>query len=170
MSAMLDDADAEALVCDSLDECAPLFKEALEAALAECNDNGLDAYAYETVRSEELQALYYARGRTQIPPEYTVTNAPSAMYGWHFYGLAADVISKSKRWSVSRDWRKKVNAIMRKHGLDCGSDWPHPDEPHVQWGKCKKSPGLLSRTLYREGAKQSRELGLRAVWEATGAI
>ncbi len=31
-------------------------------------------------RSDELQRLYYARGRTIIPPHYTVTNAQSAQY------------------------------------------------------------------------------------------
>ena len=69
---------AESLVQRGFDGLAPKFREALEAALEECNDQGLDAYAYETLRSDELQELYYARGRTDIDGEFplghTVTN------------------------------------------------------------------------------------------------
>lgn len=158
---------AESLVQRSFDGLAPRFRASLEAAIRECNQSGLDAYAYETLRSDELQELYYARGRTDIDGEFplgeTVTNARSAKYSWHFYGLAADIISKSKQWKVSDEWRRSVNAIMRKHGLACGADWPHPDEPHVYWKKCKRSPSDEARRLYAEG-------GLHAVWEAVGAL
>jgi hypothetical protein len=157
---------AESLVQRSFDGLAPKFREALEAALAECNAQGLDAYAYETLRSDELQALYYARGRTDIDGEFgpgeTVTNAQSAQYGWHFFGLAADVISRSKQWKVTDAWRRQVNIIMRKHGLACGSDWPHPDEPHVYWAKCRRTPSDEARRLYAQG-------GLAKVWAAVGA-
>jgi len=47
---------------------APRFREAVEAALAECHANGLDARIWEGYRSNALQAVYYARGRTVIPP------------------------------------------------------------------------------------------------------
>ena len=157
---------AESLVQRGFDGLAPKFREALEAALEECNANGLDAYAYETLRSDELQELYYARGRTDIDGEFplghTVTNAKSAQYGWHFFGLAADIISKSKGWNVSDSWRRQVNIIMRKHGLACGADWPHPDFPHVQWAKCRRSPSDEARRLYAQG-------GLPEVWAAVGA-
>jgi peptidoglycan L-alanyl-D-glutamate endopeptidase CwlK len=162
MSAGLDDATIEHMVESSLDVLAPKFRDALTAALKECNDAGLDAYAYETHRSDELQNIYWQRGRTVIPPNYTVTNVKSAQYGWHFFGLAADIISRSKRWDVSDDWRQKVCAIMRSHGLACGADWPHPDLPHVQWGKCKRSPSNEARSLFLYG-------GIQAVWGAVGA-
>jgi hypothetical protein len=162
MSAGLDHPTAESLVVNSLDGVAPKFRDALEAALADCDAEGLDAIVYESLRSDELQRLYYARGRTEIPPHYTVTNAKTAQFGWHFFGLAADVISESNRWNVTDEWREQVNTIMREHGLDCGADWPHPDMPHVQWGKCKRSPSDEARRLYAQG-------GLQAVWEAVGA-
>lgn len=164
MSAGGDHLTPEEMVQRSFDPLAPKFRASLVAALKECNDNGLDAYAYETLRSDELQKLYWVRGR---PPteEYPrpVTNARSAQYGWHFFGLAADIISVSKRWSVSDEWRKNVCAIMRKHGLDCGADWPHPDLPHVQWGRCKRSPSNEARALYAQG-------GNALVWQAVNAI
>lgn len=163
MSAGLDHPTAESLVVSSFDGLAPLFRASLTAALAECNAAELDAIAYETLRSDELQRMYYARGRTEIPPHYTVTNARTAKFGWHFFGLGADIISRSRRWNVTDEWRKSVNAIMRSHGLKCGADWPHPDMPHVQWGKCRRSPSNEARALYAQG-------GLAAVWRAVGAV
>lgn len=163
MSAGLDHPTAESLVISSFDGLAPLFGAELTAALAECNAADLDAIVYETLRSDELQQMYYARGRTEVPPHYTVTNARTAQYGWHFFGLGADIISASKRWSVTAEWRESVNAIMRKHGLSCGADWPHPDLPHVQWGRCRRTPSAEARALYAQG-------GNAAVWAAVGAV
>jgi hypothetical protein len=154
---------AESLVVDSLDGVAPLFADAIMAALAECNAQGYDAISYETLRSDELQQMYYARGRTVVPPSYTVTNVRSAQYGWHFFGLGDDIISASMRWDVTQEWRDAVNVIMRSHGLSCGADWPSfPDLPHVQWGGCRRSPSNEARALYAQG-------GLEAVWNAVGA-
>ena len=48
---------------------APNFRAAVDAAIAECNNetNKLDAMVYETYRSNELQVVYFARGRTVRP-------------------------------------------------------------------------------------------------------
>lgn len=163
MSAGGDHPSAESLVVRSFDALAPKFRSALTLALKECNDQGYDAFAYETTRSDELQQMYWARGRppTDEYPE-PVTNARSAQYGWHFFGLASDIISQSHRWTVTPAWRSAVNDVMRKHGLDCGADWPHPDLPHVQWGTLKRSPSDEARRLYAEG-------GNALVWRAVGA-
>lgn len=163
MSAGLDDRNAEQLVVSSLAGLAPLFREAVETSIAECSDEGLDAVVYESLRSDELQRIYYARGRTVIPPDETVTNAPTAQYGWHFFGLAVDVISASKRWDVSDDWRRTVSSIFKSHGCQAGADWPHPDLPHYQWGKCRRSPSNEARALYAQG-------GNALVWQAVGAV
>jgi hypothetical protein len=163
MSAGIDHANTDALVCSSLDGLPPKMRAAVKAALEECNDERLDAVVYESHRSDELQAIYYQRGRTVKPPDYTVTNVASAQYGWHFYWLAVDVISASRRWSVTADWRRRVTAIFKKHGLSAGAEWPHPDDPHYQWGKCRRSPSEESRRLYAEG-------GLEAVWLEVGAL
>lgn len=170
MSAGLDHIDTDALVCSSLDGMPPAMRAAVEAALRECNDERLDAVVYESHRSEELQAIYWSRGRKQkadgtweiVDPDAVVTRADSAQHGWHFFWLAVDVISASKRWSVSPEWRSRVTAIFKKHGLDAGADWPHPDEPHYQWGECRQSPSDRARKLYAEG-------GVEAVWRAVGA-
>ena len=145
-----------------LAKLAPRFRAAVEAAIAECNAFGLDAYVYEGYRSEETQRAYYARGRTVIPPERPVTNAASALYGWHGYGLAVDVISRSKLWSETPEWFAHVAAIFKRHGCKWGGDWKMRDLPHHQWGRCKPSPSDRARELWLEG-------GNRRVWEEVGA-
>lgn len=164
MSGSLDANDgAEELVCCDLTVLAPKMQARVEAALKACKTANLDAYVYETLRSAELQELYYARGRTTIPPYRRVTNAQSNLYSWHGYGLAVDVISKSKRWSPSKDWWYMVAVIFKDEGLDWGGDWEDVDLPHFQFGSLRKTPSDLARKLYRQG-------GMEAVWREVGAI
>jgi peptidoglycan L-alanyl-D-glutamate endopeptidase CwlK len=143
---------------------APAFARAVEAAIAECNDpaNKLDAMVYETYRSKELQAIYYQRGRSVRPPSKTVTNAQSNMYSWHGYGLAVDVIHRTKHWDMPESWFDRVAVVFKRHGCKWGGDWKQRDLPHFQWGLCKASPSDRARELMRSG-------GVLAVWEAVGA-
>jgi D-alanyl-D-alanine carboxypeptidase len=141
---------------------APKFRVAVDRAIRAANDKGLDAIVYETYRSQQLQEAYYARGRTQVPPVATVTNARSNLYSWHGYGLAVDVISKSKQWDVGADWFASVAECFRVEGCRWGGEWKMKDLPHFQWGPCKPSPSDMARQLYASG-------GLEAVWDAVGA-
>lgn len=149
-------------VQNSLDLLAPKFKEAILAGLIECRKNKIDAYVYESLRSEELAKLYYARGRTIIPPSHTVTNAPNQLYSWHGYGLAVDIISRSKGWNQPRTWFEDMAACFINRGCSWGGDWHFEDLPHIQWGKCKPSPSDLARTIIAAH-------GMNAVWIACGA-
>jgi peptidoglycan LD-endopeptidase CwlK len=163
-------ASVESMVVRSLENCAPYFTDAVIAALAECDVQGYDAYVYESIRSEALQALYWSRGRRQrddgsweiVDPNAVVTNAKSALYSWHIYGLAVDVISLANDWKVSAEWRQGVTDIFKARGLKAGADWPHPDTPHYQWASCKRSPSDRARELYATG-------GLPLVWQIVGA-
>jgi hypothetical protein len=165
MSAQLDFNDgAEAFVQNSLDLLAPKMQERVTAALWECNNvAGLGVVVYESVRDDHLQQMYYARGRTTVPPHHTVTNAKTAMGGWHFYGLAVDVIHEKRRWNNPESWWLKVSAIFKAHGLDWGGDWTVVDLPHFQFAGLRKSPSPRARELYAAG-------GNKAVWKAVGAI
>src|SRR4029453_1991426 len=80
--------DQAATVSRDLNLLAPAVRAAGEAAIAECQARGLDAYVYEAYRSPELQAIYYARGRTVVPPTRPVTYAATNLQSWHGYGLA----------------------------------------------------------------------------------
>ena len=141
---------------------APKFRVAVERAIRAANAKGFDAIVYETYRSQQLQEAYFARGRTQVPPVATVTNARSNLYSWHGYGLAVDVISQDKGWDVSADWYASVAECFRAEGCRWGGEWKMKDLPHFQWGPCKPSPSDQARQLYATG-------GLQAVWDAVGA-
>jgi len=146
---------------------APQCRVAVEAALAECNAQGVDVIVYEAGRTDALQQVYFARGASK---------AQSVLYSWHGYLLAADTISKARGWDVwptrasdgsltggDPTWYTVVVATFKKYGLDWGGDWEHfPDMPHFQWGKCKPSPSDEARELFASG-------GVEAVWQAVGA-
>jgi peptidoglycan L-alanyl-D-glutamate endopeptidase CwlK len=157
-------SNAKLKVSDDLGLLAPLFADAVRAALDECEHIELDAMVYEAYRSQELQALYYARGRTVRPPEKPVTNAPTNRYSWHGYGLAVDVVHRTRFWEPTEGlvWFAKVAAVFKKHGCSWGGDWKSPDPPHFQWGPCKPSPSDAARALLDTQ-------GIVAVWRAVGA-
>jgi peptidoglycan LD-endopeptidase CwlK len=149
-------------VSRALELLAPKFREAVGNALADCEARGLDAYVYEAYRSPELQAVYYARGRTIIPPTRPVTNASSNLYSWHGYCLAVDVIHRTHHWDAGEQWFADVAEIFRKFNCAWGGRWKMRDLPHFQWRLCKPSPSDAARQLIR-----SR--GLEAVWEVVQA-
>ena len=155
--------DAALLPNHDLTVLAPKFRVAVDRAIKACNERGLDAVVYEAYRSLQLQEAYYSRGRTQVPPASTVTNARSNLYSWHGYGLAVDVISRAHEWSVDAEWYGKVAECFRAEGCRWGGEWKMKDLPHFQWGPCKPSPSDRARQLYSSG-------GMMAVWEAVGAI
>lgn len=140
---------------------APVMAARTGEALNRCHRKGFDAIVYETRRSAELQAYYYAQGRTR--PGIIVTNVSNPLYGWHYYGLAIDVISKKHQWSYPPGWLEGVSQIFEDCGLDWGGRWRRPDLPHYQFKGLKSSPSDRARELLREG-------GLEAVWRAVGAI
>jgi peptidoglycan L-alanyl-D-glutamate endopeptidase CwlK len=148
---------------NDLDCLAPKFRERLEAALEECNARGFDTIHFETCRSDELARLYFAHGASK---------SPDALHTWHHYGLAADIISKSREWDVypGQDgtggdvtWYKPVEDIFKAHGMDWGGDWKSfRDWPHWQFGGISASPHDAPTIL--------AEHGLQAVWQAVNAI
>ena len=170
----------EPMVDRDLHKLAPLFDEAVEKSLAEANADGYDAIVYEAGRSHELAQLYYARGRTIIPPHGTVTNAPDETYSWHGFLLAVDVISRKYEWfnnaAAKRDypdpkerakaasaWFAAVAGYFKRNGCKWGGDWKSKDEPHQQWGRCKASPSNEARRILATE-------GVVGVWRACKAI
>ena len=150
-------ADPQLSVSRDLGLLAPKFRQAVESAIAECRAQDCDAYVYEAYRSNALQQIYYARGRSVIPPLRPVTNAASNLHSWHGYGLAVDVISASRGWNQPESWFKKVAGIFYQFDCKWGGDWTKPDLPHFQWGLCKPSPSDQARALLQSG-------GMESVW------
>src|SRR4029453_4624924 len=114
---------------------APVFRAAVERAIADCQARQLDAYVSQGVRSPGLQALYYARGRTIVPPTKPVTNAPTNLQSWHGYGLAVDVISKSKGWDQPEEWFTRVAESFAKFGCRWGGGGKQRALPHFPGGR-----------------------------------
>jgi D-alanyl-D-alanine carboxypeptidase-like protein len=141
---------------------APRFRAAVDAAIAECRANGLNAVVFETFRSNELQAIYFTRGRTVRPPERPVTNASDNRFSWHGYGLAVDVIHRQLAWGADDAWFASVAEIFRRYDCKWGGDWVQRDLPHFQWASCKPSPSDQARLLL--GTR-----GVQAVWDVVGA-
>ncbi len=148
---------------------APRFREAVAAALAECQHapTKLDAVVYEGLRSTERQAWLYAEGRTR--PGKIVTNARTSLTSWHGYGLAVDVVHRTGYWApfgsdkkANEQWFQSVAEIFKHHGCQWGGDWTKPDTPHMQWGRCTASPTAGAMALM---AHQ----GVAAVWQSLGA-
>jgi len=155
-------ASSGATVVRSLDVLAPLFRGRVEAILADCATQGLDAMVYESYRSLELAQLYYTRGR---PPsaEYPrpVTNAKDNLHSWHGYGLAVDMISRAKEWGAGDAWFTQLGAIAKAHSCTWGGDWHMRDLPHVQMGVILASPTEEDRALIVAS-------GMEAVWAKYG--
>lgn len=151
-----------------LELCAPLFAAAVRNAIADCNAAGWDARVFEALRSDELQQFYFANG---------TSNAQHVWKSWHGYGLAVDVVSRQHGWdlwgrSIPTAWQVATVQIFKKHGLAWGGDWlggvgaSHAvDWDHFQWGRCKKSPSIISVELYQASA-----IGYQKVWPIVEAI
>src|ERR1035437_5224520 len=84
----------------SLDDCAPQFAAALAAAVAEVPN----AVIFETLRTNERQAWLAGFGVLYDDGRGVVTHAQTAEYGWHFFGLAADVIHARMEWNAPDSW------------------------------------------------------------------
>lgn len=154
---------ADATIHASLGLLAPRFREAVENALAECDRLALNAVVYETYRTDALQKIYFARGRTVTPPEKPVTNARDNLSSWHGYGLAVDVIHRTREWDVPISWFRSVAKVFRAHDCDWGGEWKMQDLPHFQWAHMRRSPSQRARDLLASG-------GLEAVWREVRAL
>ena len=91
-----------------------------------------------------------------------VTFASTHLESWHGYGLAVDVISRSRNWNQPESWFASVAKIFARHGCRWGGDWKRKDLPHFQWGACKPSPSPEARAMAEAGA-------LQAIWTQLGA-
>lgn len=161
----------------ALDGLAPRFRDAIDRMLAELHAEGHDSVVFETLRTNERQSYLYGFGRDYDDGRGVVTKAATAWGGWHFYGLAVDVIHRTLAWDAPESFWTALRVAARQQGLTSGDDWdrdgipvePDPDEcvsdrPHVQWWcpGMRVSPSVHARALYERG-------GLALVWHTLGA-
>jgi peptidoglycan LD-endopeptidase CwlK len=142
----------------SLEHLAPRFRAAVLAVL----DRVTDARVEEAFRTPERQSFLFGFGRDYDDGRGIVTQAPTNLTSWHGYGLAVDIIHKTKGWDAGRFWFQLMGEVAEANGLTWGGRWTSPDRPHVQWGRCRVSPSSEARRLFAEG-------GPEAVWKAVRA-
>jgi D-alanyl-D-alanine carboxypeptidase len=125
---------------------------------------GHDPVIQESVRSDARQAWLFGFGRDYDDGRGIVTQASTGEHSWHRYGLAVDVISKSKGWDAPDEFWSDLGLCARAEGLVWGGDWPRfADRPHVQFGApMRQAPSSDASALYASG-------GAFAVWRAVGA-
>lgn len=154
----------------STDQLAPAFRAALFKVVALLRDDGHDPTIIETLRTQERQSFLYGFGRLYDDGRGIVTNSQDADESWHFYGLAADIVSRVHLWSAPPAFWAALGKHARAHGLTWGGDWNGNgvrderfiDVPHVQWGRCRLSPSPRAARLWADG-------GPLALWAEVGA-
>lgn len=148
----------------SLEHLAPQFRVAVVFILEEVRAAGWKVRVFESLRTNERQQYLYGFGREYDDGRGPVTKAPTADRGWHFFGLAVDIVEDDETpWKAPQAFWQALGAAAERHGCTWGGRWKALDLPHIQWGKCRPSPSARARELHRTG-------GLEAVWRAVGAV
>lgn len=147
----------------SVQGLAPQFKAAVEAIVNDMQAQGWLTTIFETIRTEERQRYLYGFGRDYDDGRGPVTKAQSAKFSWHRYGLAADIVqADSTPWTAPQAFWQALGLAAESHGCVWGGRWKALDLPHIQWGKCPRSPTMAHVTMYNKE-------GLAAVWTEVGA-
>ena len=160
-------------VQNTLNGLAPKFKAAL---LAMCDgvekETGVRPLIFETLRTTARQRHIYGFGRTWDDGRGIVTHSRDADDSWHFekFGLAADLIHPALRWNAPASFWVAIGKHAHLNGLTWGGDWDgnpatrngFTDVPHVQWGRCRRSPSPSARRI-------ADDQGTPALWREVGA-
>jgi hypothetical protein len=144
----------------NLANCSPALVVSVNRVLTSM---GPTAMIYETLRTDARQKWLAGFGVNYDDGRGIVTHAQSAQYGWHFFGLAVDIIHRDHEWNASEAWWEELAETYAYNGLTAGKRWRMADKPHGQWGKCRTTPSDNARELYLQG-------GNHAVWTAVGAL
>lgn len=140
-----------------LEGCAPGFVARVKLLLADIPD----AYVAEGMRTAARQSWLYGFGRAYDDGRGEVTNAQTVLWGWHGFGLAADIWQRGKEWNLTPDFKDKLNDACENHGLAWGGHWKRADNTHVQWADMPTTPQYQHRALAGN---------LPELWAMVGAV
>lgn len=162
---------------NDLARCAPLFVERVWTVLHEMARRGFPAIVREARRGDERQRFLFGFGRLYDDGRGRVTNAATARKGWHFFGLAVDIVSATHGDDAPAAFWTALRECATAAGLTSGNDWdrdgiPVEDDPdehtvdkqHVQW-HCpgmRVTPSDRAWEIYEQG-------GVEAVWRELNA-
>ena len=164
MSHGMPDPPHEPPVDKSLDGLAPKFRAEIEALLSEAHGS-FDPVVSESNRTLERQEWLFGFGREYDDGRGVVTQAQDNTTSWHGYGLAVDIISKSKEGDAPTSFWQELGARAMAHGLVWGGSWTKfQDRPHVQWGApMRQAPSQHAADLLADG-------GMQSVWQEVEAV
>jgi peptidoglycan LD-endopeptidase CwlK len=117
-----------------LKKLAPGFRRRVELVLADLVTQGFDPMVVEAFRTDARQRHLFGFGRTYDDGRGVVTKASDASRSMHGYGLAVDIVSKSKMWNAGDKFWNALAATAEKHGCVAGLRWKMRDSPHIQMG------------------------------------
>lgn len=117
-----------------LKKLAPGFRARVEKVVADMTAAGFDPLVVEAFRTDARQKFLYGFGRLYDDGRGVVTNAKDASQSMHGYGLAVDIVSKSKTWSAGPKFWEALASAAEKHGCVAGLRWKMKDSPHIQMG------------------------------------
>lgn len=144
---------------------APKFVAAVEKMLV-ILAGGLPETAFEWLRTEARQMYLYGFGRQYDDGRGKVTNATTALYSHHGFGMGVDIVEKdSTPWTAPISFWNDIGDAADETGvLKWGGRWHRPDLPHVYWAAMPDSLTLshADRALFRTE-------GIEAVWRKYGA-
>jgi hypothetical protein len=149
----------------SLDDLAPRFGRVIPFICLDMAELGWSCRIRETARTDARQQWLYGFGRLYDDGRGIVTGAKTARNGWHFYKLAADLVSTVHGDNAPRSFYLALERVAGDYNCRTGlrfTNIPGGDGKHVQWGPCRISPSWRATALYTTG-------GLVAVWKAVGA-
>lgn len=141
------------IINNDLAPLAPFFREKLLAAIADCKANGIVCGIFEGYRSPDRQDWLWEQGR--VRPGKIITGA-KAWQSWHQYGLAADVVIKTKgKWDWNADYEPMIE-IMKSHGFECLNF----EKVHFE---------ITGGLTIRQALKVQKDKGLVALWRTVAA-
>jgi peptidoglycan LD-endopeptidase CwlK len=152
-------------VNSSLEPLAPKFRANVEELLNRMREKGHDPMVVESLRTDARQKFLYGFGRDYDDGRGVVTHSQDADESWHGFGLAVDIISRSKQWDAPPRFWADLGALAAALGLSWGGAWhSFKDKPHVQHGPpMRQSPSPRAARLFAEG-------GYEAVWREVHAL
>jgi hypothetical protein len=159
----------EVLVDQDILKLAPLFGEKVMALITDLNRMGYDAMLFEGFRSDERAKYLYGFGREYDDGRGIVTNAPNGAKTWHRYGLAADIISKSKGWDAPATFWTALSNTALATDLTPGGLWKFADKPHVQHHDMPVTPKDEDWALLQSQGKEAVWKKYNATWDPMAA-
>jgi peptidoglycan L-alanyl-D-glutamate endopeptidase CwlK len=136
-----------------LDRLHPVFREKVEAVMAELRSAGIPMKVFEAWRSPERQRMLFGKGRAhgRIADRSKVVTFADAWHSYHQFGLAVDMVIDNppmNPWETrgeAAEWWRRYHEIARGHGLEPLSF----ELPHIQIAGTRSS--LLLAGEYPEG-------------------